>query len=219
MNPKIFDPEIQVHRRTKCSDRCALGTVIYEVLSGRKPFYQYTDYVVSGKALKGECPKRPQGQDGVVQFMDDVWDMLKLCWVTIPQDRPGIEDVLKCLEKAASSWTPPSPLSMAVPLTVNSPTWNTSDITAEQSVGVDEREVSSLSQPSDNPPTMDGVGSNSIHPPAHEFLALLQETPDHQDLRADVMVPDRFTSSTPPPVYTDDRLRSLLKRLHNSQTE
>jgi hypothetical protein len=146
------------------------------------------------------------------------WDMLKLGWATIPQDRPGIEDVLKRLEKAASSWTPPS-LSMAVPLTVNSPTWNTSDITDEQNVGVDEREVSSLSQPSVNPPPMDGAGNNSIHPPAHGVLALLQETPGHQDLGADVMVPDRFTSSTPPPVYTDDRLRSLLKRLHNSQTE
>ena len=75
-------------------------------------------------------------------------------------------------------------------------------------MGVGERGVSSLSQPSDNPPTMDGLGSNSVHPPAHGFLTLLQETPDYQDLGADVMVPDRFASSTPPPVYTDDRFGS-----------
>ena len=207
MSPELFDPEIQIHRRTKYSDRYALGMVIYEVLSGHEPFDQYTDYVVFGKVLKGERPERPRGQDRVAQFMDDVWDMLELCWATLPQNRPRIEDVLKCLEKGACSWTPPSPLPMAVPLAVNSLTWNTSDITSEQSVGVDEREVSPLSQPSDNSPPMDGAGSDNIHSPARGFLALLRETPDHQDLGADAMVPGEFTSSTPPPFHPDDRLQ------------
>jgi hypothetical protein len=180
--------------------------VIYEVLSGHKPFYQYTDYVVSGKVLKGDRPERPQGSDGVVGFTDDVWEISELCWEPLPQDRPGIEDVLKRLKTVASSWILPSPLLMAVPSAVHSPT------SSEQIVGVDEREVFSPSQPSDQPPPKDDVGNHSIHPPVDGFSALLHVTPDHQDLGD----PGGFVVSTSPPVCEEDRSQFRPPQLFDS---
>jgi hypothetical protein len=160
MSPELLDPEIQIHRRTKYSDCYALGMVIYEVLSRHIPFYRYTDYAVVGKVAKGERPERPQGPEWVVWFTDDIWKVLGLCWALRPRDRPSIEGVLKRLEKAASSWTPPPPLSMAVPSEVNSPAWSNFDIASEQSMDVDEEEQSldldegmpSLSHPPDRLP-------------------------------------------------------------------
>jgi hypothetical protein len=131
MSPELFDSE--GHRRTKYSDCYALGMVIYEVLTRRVPFYRYTDFAIVGRVIKGERPERPQESEGAVGFTDAVWEVLELCWKSLPRERPSIEDVLKCMKKAATSWTPPSPLSMAVPSAVDSPTSNTSIVASEES--------------------------------------------------------------------------------------
>ena len=136
MSPELFDSDAQANRRTKYSDCYALGMVVYEVLSLRKPFYKYTDFAVVGKVVKGERPEIPQGLKGIVGFTDDVWEVLGHCWTPLPRDRPSIKGVLNYLEKAASSWTPP-PLPMAIPSPVNSPTSSTSDIVSEESMDVD----------------------------------------------------------------------------------
>ena len=138
MSPELLDPETQVHQRTGYSDCYALGMVIYEVLSGHKPFYQYMNFVVSGKVAKGERPERPQGLEGVLWFTDDIWEVLERCWASLPLDRPSIKDVLKCLEKAASSWTPPSLLSKTDPR-------NDPGFTGEQNADADADEGKSLS--------------------------------------------------------------------------
>ena len=179
MSPELLDPESQIHRRTKHSDCYALGMVIYEVLSRRIPFYRYTDFVVFGKVVKGERPEKPRGSEGVVGFMDDVWEVLELCWASLPRDRPSIKDVLKRLEKAASSWTPPSLLSAVASSAANSSTWGTFDTTSEQSIGVDKEGASSPSQPSGKLPPKGGADDNSIHPPAQESSALPHEPPDY----------------------------------------
>ena len=146
MSPELFDPEIQAHQRVEYSDRYALGAVTYEVLSRCIPFYRSMNFVVSGKLLKGERPERPQGPEEVAWSIDDVWEVLKLCWASLPQDRPGIEDMLRCLDTAAISWTPPL-LSMAVPPAVNPPTSNTFDITSEHHMDTNEVEVPWPSEP------------------------------------------------------------------------
>ena len=105
MSPELFGLEIQDHRRTKHSDFYALGMVVYEVLSGRMPFYQYVNLVIPGRVVGGDRPKRPRGTEGV-WFTDDVWEVLGRCWNPQPGNRPNIEDVLRCLEKASRSWTP-----------------------------------------------------------------------------------------------------------------
>ena len=214
MSPELFDPEIQTHQRTEYSDCYALGMVIYEVLSRYIPFYRSMNIVVSGKVLKGERPERPRGPEGVAWFTDDVWEVLKLCWASLPQDRPGVGEVLKFMEKIASSWTPsPSP-STAVPSPTSSVTSIIVDTTKERVVDVDGRKAPSSSHPLDELPQKDDAGDSSTHPPTREFAALLHDTPDHQDFGADVMVPGAFPLSTPPPAWEKDHPRPQPSQSH-----
>ena len=52
-------------------------------------------------------------------FTDEVWEILERCWAPQQGDRPNIEDVLQCMEKASRSWMPPPPQLLAVPSTSN----------------------------------------------------------------------------------------------------
>ena len=100
MSPELFEPAkfgLTGRRRTKLSDCYALGMVVYEVLSGRVPFYQYDDVAVIPKILKGDRPERPQGV-GRLWFTDGIWSTLEGCWKAMPDDRPSAEDVLRRLE-------------------------------------------------------------------------------------------------------------------------
>ena len=121
MSPEFVDAEIQGYRRTKPSDRYALGMVIYEVLSGRVPFYQHADWTIPGMVVKGDRPERPQGP-GEVWFTGAIWNMLKRCWVAQPKNRSSIEVVLRCLEKASRTLTLRSRPQVTVPSTTDSPT-------------------------------------------------------------------------------------------------
>jgi len=131
MSPELFDLENQGHLPTKLSDCYALGMVIWEVLSGRLPFYQFGNWIIPGKILRGDRPERPQGEEGV-WFTDEVWEVLGSCWMAQPEDHPSIEDVLQCLREASRSWRPPSPQLPVVPSAADPPTQESSDtITVE----------------------------------------------------------------------------------------
>ena len=124
MSPELFDPEnfgLKDGRPTKHSDCYALGMLTYEVLSGQVPFSRHHGYVVFVKILKGERPERPQGVDGM-WFTNEVWGILERCWKPTPGDRPGIKDVLQCLNGASISWAPPSPQTVAGRPTTDPPT-------------------------------------------------------------------------------------------------
>ncbi|KAF9780739.1 kinase-like domain-containing protein, partial [Thelephora terrestris] len=98
ISPELLDPErfdFRDNRPTKSSDCYALGMTVYEVLSGRRPFYHYEDcnsYSIIEKVLNGEHPQRPQGPEGT-WFTNDIWSILERCWETNPADRPKVEDV------------------------------------------------------------------------------------------------------------------------------
>ena len=101
-SPELLDPEsfnLKDSYPTKQSDIYALGMVVYEVLSGQKPFPGCMDVVVMQKVMGGERPQRPQGARGV-WFKNDIWEMLKLCWRAERDDRPSLENILQCLERA-----------------------------------------------------------------------------------------------------------------------
>jgi hypothetical protein len=125
MSPELFDPTLPGNPRTKYSDCYALGMVIYEVLSGRVPFYQHGKDSIVRIVFGGQRPARPEGLEGV-SFTDDVWAVLERCWTYQPSDRPGIEDVLQCLEEASKTWTPTSPQVVPSPLTAGSLALDTS---------------------------------------------------------------------------------------------
>ena len=116
MSPELHYPELfgfEDGRPTSESDCYALGMVILEVLSGQVPFVGSGDYVVMQKVTSGETPKRPEG----AWFTNDVWRILRRCWGTEPRNRPGLEDVLRCLKETSPSWTT---LCHSVPSTANS---------------------------------------------------------------------------------------------------
>ena len=108
MSPELLDPDrfgFNNSRRTEKSDCYALGMVILEVLSGRTPFSGYADLVVTRKVTEGKRPGRPQGAEAV-WFTDDLWGMLGQCWSPQPNDRPDLEVVFGCLERASTVWQP-----------------------------------------------------------------------------------------------------------------
>lgn len=98
MSPELIDPEpfgLEKSSPTQSSDCYALGMVIYETTSGTPPFHGSTDFAVSLKVVKGERPRRE------ARFKDGLWKVLETCWVSDPDGRPSIEDVLRCLESPA----------------------------------------------------------------------------------------------------------------------
>lgn len=97
MSPELIHPEEFGSKKslpTKPSDCYALGMAVYETISGNLPFYGYTDSQVALKVAAGERP--PRG----VMFTETLWDMLKSCWASQPDDRPSTEEVLSCLKNA-----------------------------------------------------------------------------------------------------------------------
>jgi hypothetical protein len=106
MSPELFDPEQfgpVLSRPTKYSDCYALGMVIYETISGRLPFYQCAGGTILLKIMKGERPPQEPW------FTGGLWKMLQKCWSPEPNDRPSVEEVLRCLEQAPNPLPSPPP--------------------------------------------------------------------------------------------------------------
>ena len=102
MSPELLLPEkfgFKDRRRTKESDRYALGMVILEVLSGHAPYESYVDFIAAQKVTRGKHPKRPKGE----WFTDELWKTLKDCWSSKPKRRPTAEAILECLGRVSAA--------------------------------------------------------------------------------------------------------------------
>lgn len=98
MSPERITPEdfgLMTSRPTKSSDCYSLGMVIYETISGNRPFHGDTDLAALAKVVGGERPHRGVG------FAEGLWKMVEQCWVPWPDNRPSIEDILQCLEECS----------------------------------------------------------------------------------------------------------------------
>ena len=99
MSPELLDPDmfgLEESCPTRESDCYALGMVIYEVLSGQMPFAPHPNTVITLKIMRGERPRRPQGEEGTL-FTDDIWEVLDLCWKPQPHERISSKAVLQGL--------------------------------------------------------------------------------------------------------------------------
>ena len=170
MSPELINSEVQGSRPTKYSDCYALGMVIYEVLSGRVPLYQFARFLVPGMIFSGSRPARPEGLEGV-WFTNELWVMLERCWAHQPNDRPGVEGVLRCLEEVSTVWTPPPPQAVAGPSTTVPPTWNPFDIRTGQSTdsnGVLSPSRVAPSQQSEKLSLKGDADGSNLYPSTHE---------------------------------------------------
>ena len=107
MSPELIDPQhfgLNHSRPTKSSDCYALGMVIYETISGHRPFHEYVDFTVPLKVSQGKRP--PRGD----RFTDTLWEMLEQCWAHQPNARPSIEDLLQYLEQSSRPLDSPHPV-------------------------------------------------------------------------------------------------------------
>lgn len=106
MSPELIDRKrfnIDSSSRTKASDCYAFGMVMYEAMSGRRPFYEETAaFSIAMRVLDGERPTR----DDV--FTDELWKVTERCWIAQPDGRPHVEDILKHLENMFPQSEPPS---------------------------------------------------------------------------------------------------------------
>ena len=116
MSPELLDPK-NFGLTESCprieSDCYALGMVIYEVLSGQKPFSTYRDAVIVLQVLYGQRPKRPQGE-AEKWITNDIWDMVELCWKAEPSERITAKDILQGLEGKPYPSRSPSDLNEGV---------------------------------------------------------------------------------------------------------
>ena len=184
MSPELLTPEkfdLKDGRQTRHSDCYALGMVVYEVLSGRAPFFRYNGYAIVVEIVNGERPRRPQGAEGG-WFTDDIWSTLERCWWPTPRDRPNIKLVLQRLDMASRSWTPPDEMA-GLPAT-NPPVCNLNQ-SAEESMEESEEYSPSQTASSQPPLRLPLKGDpNENHPfsPAHGFSALPCGAPGCQGL-------------------------------------
>ncbi|KAF9781123.1 kinase-like domain-containing protein [Thelephora terrestris] len=103
MSPELLRPEefgFKDCQSTKESDCYALGMVILEVLNGQVPFaHSPGNVAIMEKDIRSRHPKRPEAT--WMWFTDDLWGVLKQCWSSQPKDRPTVETIFGCLERAS----------------------------------------------------------------------------------------------------------------------
>jgi len=53
--------------------------------------------------VEGDRPKKPEGAKSL-GFNDELWSAVELCWLEDRDARPGVEDILACLNNNSLSW-------------------------------------------------------------------------------------------------------------------
>jgi len=107
MSPELLDPERFGHgdsRPTKQSDCYGLGMVVYEVLCGKPPYWDITNRAALLNTITmGGRPKKPEAAESL-GLTDDLWRIVRQCWLVDPNSRPDVRTILSHLNHATWSW-------------------------------------------------------------------------------------------------------------------
>ena len=79
---------------SKEADVYALGMTVYQVLTGRWPFFPRREAEVILAVISGERPPKPENAEEI-GITEVLWELLKECWKENKADRPTGADVLK----------------------------------------------------------------------------------------------------------------------------
>ena len=74
------------------ADIYALGMTVYQVLTGRCPFYPRKEGEIMFAVISGERPRKPENAEEI-GMMEVVWGLLKECWKDDRMARPTIAEV------------------------------------------------------------------------------------------------------------------------------
>ncbi|KAG8893771.1 hypothetical protein FRB99_001716, partial [Tulasnella sp. 403] len=96
-NLRRESPELwEGHPRSPKSDVYAFGMTIYEILSGRIPFYQYRIIPALIRAVKdrGELPPKEPESSPSGQSYALPWSIAERCWTRDPNERPSMLNIV-----------------------------------------------------------------------------------------------------------------------------
>ncbi|KAG9025439.1 hypothetical protein FS837_004937 [Tulasnella sp. UAMH 9824] len=99
-NVGYMSPElIEEGNYTAASDVYALASLILEVLSGPPPYYKlsYVQAMIQITQRKKPSPDDYQN----LPSSSPLWELMQLCWSTLPEERPKTEEVRSSLERMA----------------------------------------------------------------------------------------------------------------------
>lgn len=97
--PEILDDNVKAKTSFK-TDVYSFGIVIWEILSEKKPYEEYTDDLnvqtnLRNKVVKGERPNI----NHVKGYSKEIVELMQRCWEQNPKDRPFFEEICEILEK------------------------------------------------------------------------------------------------------------------------
>ena len=73
-------------------------------MCGHHPYLEIESDILAVYAImEGIRPEKPEGAKRL-GFSDKLWGMVELCWLEDRDARPGVEDILSCLNDAAAFW-------------------------------------------------------------------------------------------------------------------
>ena len=111
MAPELY---LEDGKRTKEADIYAFGMVVYEVITGSRPFRQHGRAELPLLAASGSRPERPE--DPIAgDFGQGTWEFIEWCWDQNPQQRPTVKEASDHFERVAatSNVVGPSPIPPA----------------------------------------------------------------------------------------------------------
>ena len=105
MASELFDRGARV---SKEADMYAFGMLVYEVITGSRPFGHHRVCDLSMLTTRGSRPPRPE-DPVAVGFGQEMWDFVEKCWDNNPKLRPSATEVLDHFRRAAMTSTDVDP--------------------------------------------------------------------------------------------------------------
>ena len=105
MAPELFN---EGARASKEGDMYAFGMLVYEVITGARPFEHHRVFALPTLTVQGSRPPRPE-DPAAIGFGQGTWDFVERCWNENPKLRPSATEALDHFRRAAKTSTDVDP--------------------------------------------------------------------------------------------------------------